>query len=87
LQRTDRKLAESWAHRRFTDRLDDLSEERRNGPLETPEFESSQVSPDCGSVTETNRNRERFTRPCGYDGHADVTAARTLLGQPLHDGV
>jgi putative transposase len=86
LQRTDRNLAESRAHRRFTDRLDDLGEERRSRPLEAPEFESSQVCPDCGSVTETNRNRER-SRPCGYDGHADVTAARTLLGQSLHDGV
>ncbi|WP_255152639.1 RNA-guided endonuclease InsQ/TnpB family protein [Halorarius halobius] len=85
LKRTNRKLTEFWAHRRFTDRLTDLCEEHGIALLEVSEFESSQECPDCGAVAATDRNRERLTCPCGYDGHADLTAARTLLDRERAD--
>jgi putative transposase len=85
LKSTNRKLTEFWAHRRFTGRLESLCEEHGIELQSVSEFNSSRECPDCGSVTETYRHRERLTCSCGYDGHADLTAARTILNRERTD--
>ena len=39
----------------------------------------SQKCPNCGERDRTRRHRETLTCPCGFDGHADLVASRTLL--------
>jgi putative transposase len=76
---TNRKLTEFWAHRRFTDRLGHLCDEHGIELVTVQEFDSSQECPDCGAVEGTTRDHDRLRCRCGYEGHADLTAARTLL--------
>jgi len=36
-------------------------------------------SPQCGSTDRTTRHRDTLTCPCGFEGHADLTASETFL--------
>ncbi|WP_049934605.1 RNA-guided endonuclease InsQ/TnpB family protein [Haloplanus natans] len=80
---TNRKLTEFWANRRFTDRLGHLCDEHGIELVTVQEFDSSQECPDCGTVEGTTRDRDRLRCRCGYEGHADLTAARTLLSREI----
>lgn len=40
---------------------------------------TSQECPQCGSIDRTTRHRDTLTCPCGFEGHADLTASETFL--------
>ena len=47
----------------------------------TSETWTSQTCPECGEQAETIRHRETLTCPCGFERHADLTAAETFLSR------
>jgi len=68
-----------WAHRQCIDRLESVCEEYGINVETLSEAWTSQTCPDCGDRERTRRHRETLTCPCGFDGHADLVASRTLL--------
>jgi len=40
---------------------------------------TSQECPQCGSADRTTRHQDTLTCPCGFEGHADLTASETFL--------
>ena len=48
---------------------------------------TSQTCPECGEREQTRRHRETLTCPCGFEGHADLVASRTLLEQATNTDV
>jgi len=44
-----------------------------------PEAWTSQTCPECGDHETTVRHRDTLTCPCGFEGHADLTASETFL--------
>ncbi|SEO19588.1 Putative transposase DNA-binding domain-containing protein [Halogranum amylolyticum] len=75
----NQKTHNFWAFRQFIDRLACTAEEY--GILvEVPsEAWTSQECPNCGSTDRTTRHRDTLTCPCGFEGHADLTASETFL--------
>jgi putative transposase len=70
-----------WAHRQCIDRLESVCEEYGIDVEAISEAWTSQTCPECGERDRTRRHRETLTCPCGFDGHADLIASRTLLEQ------
>ena len=68
-----------WAHRQCIDRLESVCEEYGIDVEAISEAWTSQTCPECGERDRTRRHRETLTCPCGFDGHADLIASRTLL--------
>lgn len=68
-----------WAFRRFRTRLETVAEEYGIDVRVRSEAWTSQRCPRCGHTDTTTRTRDRLTCACGFVGHADLTAARTLL--------
>ena len=68
-----------WAHRQCIDRLESVCEEYGIDVEALSEAWTSQTCPECGERDRTRRHRETLTCPCGFDGHADLVASRTLL--------
>ncbi|WP_282350687.1 RNA-guided endonuclease InsQ/TnpB family protein [Haloferax volcanii] len=68
-----------WAHRQCIDRLRSVCEEYGINMEPLSEAWTSQTCPNCGERDRTRRHRETLTCPCGFDGHADLVASRTLL--------
>jgi putative transposase len=68
-----------WAFRAFVTRLVYTAEEY--GILIEVRSESltSQECPHCGSTERTTRHRDILMCPCGFEGHADLTASKTFL--------
>jgi putative transposase len=75
------KLNHFWAVAQFTDQLRSVCEEYGIKVAEKTEAWTSQTCPECGAQDETVRHRETLTCPCGFEGHADLTAAETFLRQ------
>jgi len=73
------KLENFWAFKQFIDQLRSVCEEDRVEVEATSEAWTSQTCPECGEQTETIRHRETLTCPCGFEGHADLTASETFL--------
>ena len=73
------KTQSFWAHRQCIDRLESVCEEYGIDVEALSEAWTSQTCPDCGERDQTRRHRETLTCPCGFDGHADLVASRTLL--------
>ncbi len=63
-----------WTFRAFIDRLRDTAEEFGIRVEEASEAWTSQECPECGSTDQTVREGDSLTCPCGFDGHADLTA-------------
>ncbi|MFT4958730.1 MAG: putative transposase, partial [Halobacteriales archaeon] len=40
---------------------------------------TSQECPQCGSTDRTTRHQDTLACPCGFEGHADLTASETFL--------
>ena len=40
---------------------------------------TSQECPQCGGTDRTTRHQDTLTCPCGFEGHADLTASETFL--------
>ncbi len=68
-----------WAFRAFVDRLACTAEEYGIDVEVRCEAWTSQTCPDCGSIESTTRHRDTLTCTCGFEGHADLTAAATFL--------
>ncbi|MBB6645734.1 RNA-guided endonuclease InsQ/TnpB family protein [Halobellus ruber] len=73
------KLNHFWAVTQFIDQLRSVCGEYGIQVQEKSETWTSQACPDCGEQAETVRHRETLACSCGLDGHADLTAAETLL--------
>ncbi|WP_256403002.1 RNA-guided endonuclease InsQ/TnpB family protein [Halorubrum salinum] len=68
-----------WAFRQFIDRLACTAEEYGISVEVRSEAWTSQECPQCGSTDRTTRHRDTLTCPCGFEGHADLTASETFL--------
>jgi putative transposase len=68
-----------WAFRAFIDRVACTAEEYGIAIEEPSEAWTSQTCPACGAIESTIRHCETLTCPCGFEGHADLTASETFL--------
>jgi putative transposase len=68
-----------WAFRRFTERLECVTEEYGIEVVEASESWTSQECPDCGEREETIRHEDTVICSCGFEGHADLVASRSFL--------
>ncbi|MFD1644413.1 RNA-guided endonuclease InsQ/TnpB family protein [Haloarchaeobius litoreus] len=68
-----------WAFRAFISRLACTAEEYGLSVEVRSEAWTSQECPNCGSTDRTTRHRDTLTCPCGFGGHADLTASETFL--------
>jgi len=76
---TNAKTHNFWAFRQFTERLACTAEEYGISVEVRSEAWTSQECPQCGSTDRTTRHQDRLTCPCGFEGHADLTASETFL--------
>ncbi|MFC6721574.1 RNA-guided endonuclease InsQ/TnpB family protein [Halobacteriaceae archaeon SHR40] len=68
-----------WAFKQFTERLACTAEEYGISVEVRSEAWTSQECPQCGSTDRTTRQQDTLTCPCGFEGHADLTASETFL--------
>jgi putative transposase len=76
---TNAKTHNFWAFRAFVNRLACTAEAYGMSVEVRSEAWTSQECPDCGSTEDTTRDRDTLTCPCGFEGHADLTASETFL--------
>ncbi|MBX0296393.1 transposase, partial [Halomicroarcula sp. F27] len=43
--------------------------------------------PQCGSTDRTTRHQDTLACPCGFEGHADLTASETFLKRQTENAV
>jgi len=79
--RVNEKTHNFWAYRRFIDRLECVCEEYGITVEEESEAWTSQTCPKCGDCERTVRHKDTLTCPCGFEGHADLTASESFLRQ------
>ena len=84
---TNAKTHNFWAFRAFVERLATTAEEFGITVEVRSEAWTSQECPQCGSVDRTTRHRDTLTCPCGFEGHADLTASRTFLERQTEQAV
>ena len=77
--RANEKTHNFWAFRAFINRLACTAEEHGITVEVRSEAWTSQECPQCGSTGRTTRHRDTLTCPCGFEGHADLTASETFL--------
>jgi putative transposase len=77
--RANAKTHNFWAFRAFINRLATTAEEFGITLEARSEAWTSQECPQCGSTDRTTRERDTLTCPCGFEGHADLTASETFL--------
>ncbi|QSG13234.1 Transposable element [Halapricum desulfuricans] len=71
---TNAKTHNFWAFKQFTERLACTAEEYSISVEVRSEAWTSQECPQCGSTDRTTRHQDTLTCPCGFEGHADLTA-------------
>ena len=76
---TNAKTHNFWAFRAFVNRLACTAEEYGMSVEVRSEAWTSQECPNCGSTEDTTRHHDTLTCPCGFEGHADLTASETFL--------
>jgi len=76
---TNAKTHNFWAFKQFTERLACTAEEYGISVEVRSEAWTSQECPQCGSTNRTTRHQDTLTCPCGFEGHADLTASETFL--------
>jgi putative transposase len=76
---TNAKTHNFWAFSQFTERLVCTAEEYGISVEVRSEAWTSQECPQCGSTDPTTRHQDTLTCPCGFEGHADLTASETFL--------
>jgi len=76
---TNAKTHNFWSFRKFTEQLACTAEEFSISVEVRSEAWTSQECPQCGSTDRTTRHRDTLTCPCGFEGHADLTASETFL--------
>ena len=76
---TNAKTHNFWAFKQFTERLACTAEEYGISVEVRSEAWTSQECPQCGGTDRTTRHQDTLTCPCGFEGHADLTASETFL--------
>jgi putative transposase len=76
---TNAKTHNFWAFKQFTERLVCTAAEYGIAVKVRSEAWTSQECPQCGSTERTTRHQDTLTCPCGFEGHADITASETFL--------
>ena len=76
---TNAKTHNFWAFKQLTERLACTAEEYGISVEVRSEAWTSQKCPQCGSTDRTTRHQDTLTCPCGFEGHADLTASETFL--------
>jgi putative transposase len=84
---TNAKTHNFWAFKKFTERLACTAEEYGISVEVRSEAWTSQECPQCGSTDRTTRHRDTLTCPCGFEGHADLTASETFLERHTSNAV
>ncbi|WP_207591499.1 RNA-guided endonuclease TnpB family protein [Halomontanus rarus] len=84
---TNAKTHNFWAFKKFTERLTCTAEEYSISVTVRSEAWTSQECPQCGSTDRTTRHQETLSCPCGFEGHADLTASETFLERQLEQAV
>ncbi len=84
---TNAKTHNFWAFKQFTERLACTAEEYGISVEVRSEAWTSQECPQCGSTDRTTRNQDTLTCPCGFEGHADLTASETFLRRHTEQAV
>ena len=77
--KTNAKTHNFWAFKKFTERLACTAEEYGISVEVRSKAWTSQECPRCGSTDRTTRHQDTLTCPCGFQGHADLTASETFL--------
>jgi len=75
----DEKTHNFWAFKKFIHRLACVCEEYGISLETESEAWTSQTCPECGDHEKTVRHEDTLTCPCGFEGHADLTASETFL--------
>lgn len=84
---TNAKTHNFWAFKQFTERLACTAEEYGIAIEIRSEAWTSQECPQCGGTERTTRHRDTLTCPCGFEGHADLTASETFLERHTEQAV
>ena len=84
---TNAKTHNFWAFKKFAERLACTAEEYGILIEVRSEAWTSQECPQCGSTNRTIRHQDTLTCPCGFDGHADLTASETFLRRHIEQAV
>jgi putative transposase len=84
---TNAKTHNFWAFTQFTERLACTAEEYGISVEVWSEAWTSQECPQCGSIDQTTRHQDTLTCPCGFEGHADLTASETFLRRQTEQAV
>jgi len=84
---TNAKTHNFWAFKKFTERLACTAEEYGISVEVRSEAWTSQECPQCGSTDRTTRHQDTLTCPCGFEGHADLTASETFLKRHTSNAV
>jgi putative transposase len=77
--RVNEKTHNFWAFKKFIHRLACVCEEYGISLEAESEAWTSQTCPECGDHEEVVRHGDTLTCPCGFEGHADLTASETFL--------
>jgi putative transposase len=77
--RVNAKTHNFWAFKQFTERLICTAEKYGISVEVRSEAWTSQECPQCGGTDRTTRHQDTLTCPCGFEGHADLTASETFL--------
>jgi len=85
--RVNAKTHNFWAFKQFTERLACTAEEYGISVEVRSEAWTSQECPQCGSTDRTTRHQDTLTCPCGFEGHADLTASETFLKRHTENAV
>jgi putative transposase len=85
--RVNAKTHNFWAFKQFTERLACTAEEYGISVEVRSEAWTSQECPQCGSIDRTTRHQDTLTCPCGFEGHADLTASETFLRRHTEQAV
>jgi putative transposase len=84
---TNAKTHNFWSFKQFTERLACTAEEYGIRVEVRSEVWTSQECPQCGSTDRTTRHQDTLTCPCGFEGHADLTASETFLKRQTEKAV
>ena len=85
--RVNAKTHNFWAFKQFTERLACTAEEYGISVEVRSEAWTSQECPQCGGTDRTTRHQDTLTCPCGFEGHADLTASETFLERHTEQAV
>ena len=84
---TNAKTHNFWAFKQFAERLACTAEEYGISVEVRSEAWTSQECPQCGGTDRTTRHQDTLTCPCGFEGHADLTASETFLRRHAEQAV